>query len=101
MEVLLKFFYRTISALRLTRHSSLLAHVKTKKATMRTITVSPEAFTRIVEFATFYDMPIRDALNKAITEWMEATGDLMKAFTENDRRKVVTRSKLTLVKRSN
>ena len=101
MEVLPQLFYRTISALRLTWRSSLLAHINMKKDTMRTITVSPEAFTRIVEFAAFYDMPVKDALNKAITEWMDTTGDVMMAFTENERRKVATRSKLTLVKRSN
>jgi len=66
---------------------------------LRTIAIDPKALARIEEFAAYFNIPVQEALNKALTEWMDATGDVMMAFTENERRKVVTRSKLTLVRR--
>lgn len=95
MKLLAKLFYR-ISVLRARRHASSQSDMRSD---MRTITIDPKALARIEEFAEYFRIPVEDALNKAITEWMEATGDMMMAFTENERRKVASRTKLTLVKR--
>jgi len=81
-------------------HAGKFAGTYQGEKTMRTVKINPEAFARIEEFAAYFNIPVKDALNKAVTEWMEATGDVMMAFTENERRKAATRSKLTLVKRS-
>ena len=65
----------------------------------RRISIDPKAFARIEEFAAYFNISVQEAITKAVGEWMDATGDIMMAFTENERRKVATRSKLTLVKR--
>ena len=66
---------------------------------MRTIKVNAEVFDRIKAFAGFYDMPVEAALNRALKEWLDATGDIMMATTEYKRRHSST-GKPFLVKRS-
>lgn len=66
---------------------------------LRTIAIDPKALARIEEFAAYFNISVQEAMNKAVTEWMDATGDVMMAYTENERRKVATRPKLTLVRR--
>jgi hypothetical protein len=66
---------------------------------VRTIKVNAEVFDRIKAFAAFYDMPVEAAMNRALKEWMDATGDIIMANTEHKRRQTST-PKLFLVKRS-
>jgi hypothetical protein len=97
LRLLAKLYYR-ISVLRAKRHASSLTRNKAGEQ-MRAITIDPKELARIEEFAAYFNIPVQEALNKAVAEWMDATGDVMMAFTENERRKVATRSKLTLVSR--
>jgi len=97
MELLAKLFYRSYSVVRAMRSLS-SATAKDAREAPRTVTLRPDTSAQIEDFAVYFNIPVEDAVNKAVAEWMETTGNVMLAYTENARRKTEARPKLTLVK---
>ena len=65
---------------------------------VKTITIDSDTLARIEEFAICFHISVAEAINKALREWMDGTGDMMMAFAENERR-TTSPPKLILVKR--
>ena len=96
--LLTKLFYRSTVFFEAMRQKSSQPQTPARRD-VREIPIESETLNRIEEFATYFGIPIEEAINKAVTEWMYTTGDMMMAYTEHERRTTAARPKLTLVKR--
>jgi hypothetical protein len=67
---------------------------------MRTITITPEAFARIEEYAEVAGMSVDLAASEAIDKWMDSTGEIVLRVMVKRKQERAPRQKLAIVYRA-